>query len=55
MRQKTYDMIGWTLFAVGCVPFVIHGVIAGNMLNVLGSVLFLVGVVVVLVPYYFKG
>lgn len=55
MRQRQFDIIGWTLFAVGCVAFVVQGVMTGSMLTLVGSVLFLVGVVVVLVPYYFNG
>lgn len=54
MKQDTCNKTGWSLFAIGCIPFVIEGVRAGDMLTLVGSVLFLVGVLIVIVPFYFK-
>lgn len=54
MRQRTYDTIGWGIFGLGCVPFIINAVMHGSMLTLIGSILFLVGVLIVLTPYFWK-
>lgn len=55
MRQKTYDITGWTLFAIGCLVFIVQGLRNGEVLTLVGSVFFMVGVLVVLVPYCRTG
>lgn len=51
MKQQTYDLTGWVLFGVGCLLFVIQGIRTGEPLTLIASVLFLVGVLVILIPY----
>jgi hypothetical protein len=55
MRQRTYDLTGWSLFGVGCLFFVIQGMQNGSPMTLIGSALFLIGVVIVLVPYFKSG
>jgi hypothetical protein len=55
MRQRTYDITGWSLFGAGCVFFIAQGIRTDAPLTVVGSALFLIGVIVVLIPYARTG
>jgi hypothetical protein len=43
-------LTGWGLFLLSAVAFVAQGIRAGDVLGVIASLLFLVGVIVLMVP-----
>jgi hypothetical protein len=50
-RQRRYDIAGWALFGIGCLAFLSAGIRNGDIFTILGSLLFLVGVIAFLIPY----
>lgn len=48
--RRTYELAGWLLFAAGVMLFIAQGLRAGDVLTIIGSTLFLAGIVAFLVP-----
>ena len=50
MTEKTYHLIGWTLFIVCAVLYTISGLRSGDTLTIVGSIVFLVACFAFIVP-----
>ena len=54
-RERNFHFWGWILFIVCAGFFIASGVAGGNILGVAGSIIFLVGCVVFIIPLVIKG
>lgn len=50
-RESRFQIFGWVLFLVCSVFFIVSSAVAGSPWGLIGSVLFLLGCVVFLIPY----
>jgi hypothetical protein len=50
-NNRTLELVGWLLFLLCAVVFVVAGIRDGDVLITIGSVLFLAACVLFLVPY----
>lgn len=49
-QRRRYELIGWWLFGLGVVFYLVQGIVAGELLGIAGSLAFLAGVVAFLLP-----
>ena len=54
-RELRINLVGWWLFVVSALFFTATSLRAGDMLSLLGSLFFLVGCFVFLVPYALRA
>ena len=54
-RERNFQLWGWILFLVCAGFFIASGVAGGDILSVVGSIIFLIGCVVFIVPLVMKG
>ncbi len=54
-RERKFGILGWTLFLVCAGFFIASSVEAHNMLNLVGSIIFLIACVVFLIPLVTEG
>ena len=54
-RERNFQLWGWILFLVCAGFFIASGVAGGDILSVAGSIIFLIGCVVFIVPLVMKG
>jgi uncharacterized membrane protein YhaH (DUF805 family) len=53
-KRRLY-LLGWLLFLVCAVFFIASGIEGGDMLGLVGSIIFLVGCLVFIIPLLTKG
>lgn len=53
-RERRFQIFGWVLFLVCSVFFIVSSAVAGSPWGLIGSVLFLLGCVVFLIPFIWK-
>jgi hypothetical protein len=51
LKRIHYEIGGWVIFGVGCLAFLGAGIQNQNIFTIVGSILFLIGVVAFLIPY----
>ena len=51
MRNETLNLIGWILFVFSALAFITSSLQSGDMVGLVGAVLFLVACFVFLIPY----
>ena len=51
MRNQTLNLIGWILFVFSAIAFISSSLRSGDMVGLVGAVLFLVACFVFLIPY----
>jgi hypothetical protein len=49
-RRRRYEIVGWSLFVLSAVGFIIASVQSGNLAAITGSILFFAACLVFLVP-----
>ena len=54
-RERKYHLWGWGLFLVCAGFFIASGITNGDLLSVIGSVIFLIGCLVFIVPLVSRG
>ena len=54
-RESQFQLLGWVLFLVCSILFIVDSVAAGSPLGLAGSVTFFLGCVVFLIPFAWKG
>ncbi len=54
-RDKRFHLWGWGLFLACAGFFIASGIMTGDLLSVIGSVIFLVGCVIFIVPLVSRG
>ena len=52
MRNHTINLIGWLIFLASALTFIASSIRSGDTVGLFGSVLFLVGCLVFLIPYF---
>ena len=52
--EKRFHLVGWLLFLVCAVFFILHNLADSNVFGLIGSVFFLVGCVVFLIPLFYN-
>lgn len=55
MSERKMHGIGWLLFLICSLFYTADAVINGNMLGIMGGILFFSGCVVFMVPFYYKA
>lgn len=53
--ERKYHLWGWGLFLACAGFFIASGIMTGNLLSVIGSVIFLVGCVIFIIPLVSRG
>jgi len=54
-RERKFHLYGWILFLICAGFFIASGVVSDNILGITGSLVFLAGCVVFLIPLVTKG
>jgi len=54
-RERNFQLWGWILFIVCAGFFIASGVAGGDILGIVGSIIFLVACVVFIIPLVMKG
>ncbi len=49
--RRHFELVGWALFGLGVLAFLVQSIRDGEPLAIIGSALFMLGVVSFLVPY----
>lgn len=52
MRNETINIIGWILFVFSALAFIASSLRAGDMVGLVGGVLFLVACLIFLIPFF---
>ena len=52
MSERGYHMLGWILFVVSAIGFLVASVRAEDVAAVIGSLFFLIACIVFLIPYF---
>jgi hypothetical protein len=55
MSKDAIDFLGWILFLISAVAFVVSGLRNGDTAGLVGAVFFLVACVIFLIPYLRRG
>ena len=51
MRDRTFNLIGWILFVLSAIGFIVSSLRSGDVPALIGSLLFLVACLVFLIPF----
>ena len=53
-RERRFQLFGWMIFVVCSILFIVSGVATGSPWGVAGSIVFLMGCVIFLIPFIWK-
>jgi predicted membrane channel-forming protein YqfA (hemolysin III family) len=53
-RERNYHLIGWTLFLVCAVFFIVSAALSGDLLYLAGSIIFFVACIAFIIPLMSK-
>ncbi len=52
MRNHNINLIGWILFVFSALAFITSSLLSGDMVGLVGGVIFLVACLIFLIPYF---
>lgn len=52
MSDNTFNLIGWILFVMSSIGFIISSLRSGDIPSLIGGILFLVACLVFLIPFF---